>query len=227
MLDKTGSSESSTDRLKTLMAAVGVQSFRALAQKAEVSEWAVRQLRHDRITQMRIETLHKLAAALDLSLPELLQVFGVVDDSLDGSEVAAIGQAEDQRDRISTLEAEYQRLQTQHEQQESLLQERFQKEVLAAIETWLLQWPTIAHAVEKNPDLPASRLVPIVQPVQDLLAHWGIEMIASVGAEIPYDPQQHQLMDGAAEPGDLVRVRYTGFRQGTHLLYRAKVSPVG
>jgi molecular chaperone GrpE (heat shock protein) len=94
------------------------------------------------------------------------------------------------------------------------------------LESWLLQWPTVIHAVEQNPDLPASRLVPLVQPVQNLLEQWGIAAIAPVGAEIPFDPQQHQLMNGTAAPGELVKVRYTGFRRGDTLLYRAKVSPV-
>jgi hypothetical protein len=33
-------------------------------------------------------------------------------------------------------------------------------------------------------------------------------------------------MEGHAEVGDRVRVRYTGYWQGEKLLYRAKVSPV-
>jgi len=58
------------------------------------------------------------------------------------------------------------------------------------------------------------------------LEHWGVESIAPVGAQIPYNPQQHQLMEGTAEPGEPVKVRYTGYRQGDKLLYRAKVSLV-
>jgi molecular chaperone GrpE (heat shock protein) len=58
------------------------------------------------------------------------------------------------------------------------------------------------------------------------LQHWGIESIAPVGAELPYNPQQHQLIEGTAEAGQSVKVRYTGYRQGDKLLYRAKVSLV-
>jgi molecular chaperone GrpE (heat shock protein) len=53
-----------------------------------------------------------------------------------------------------------------------------------------------------------------------------VEAIAPVGAEIPYDPQLHQLMEGNPQLGEIVKVRYTGYRQGDKLLYRAKVSPV-
>jgi molecular chaperone GrpE (heat shock protein) len=71
------------------------------------------------------------------------------------------------------------------------------------------------------------RLLPLVRPVEQLLQQWGVEAIASVGSELAYDPHLHQLMEGTAQPGELVRVRYTGYRIGEKLLYRAKVSPIG
>ncbi|NER81705.1 MAG: helix-turn-helix domain-containing protein [Leptolyngbya sp. SIO1D8] len=225
---------SATTVLKQLMATAEIPSYRALCRAAGVSEWAIKQLRKDRIAHMRIETLQKLAAALHLSLSGLLRHFGAIDANLSEkgtlSEAASIQSTEthaaDSRDRIAALEAEYQRLQTQMAEQEIVLRQRFQQEVLTLIEPWLLQWPTVTHAVEKNPDLPATHLIPLVQPVQNLLTQWGIMAIAPVGSEIPYNPQQHQLMSGAAAPGTPVRIRYTGFRQEDTLLHRAKVSPV-
>ncbi|MGD1941368.1 MAG: helix-turn-helix domain-containing protein [Leptolyngbyaceae cyanobacterium] len=208
-----------TERLRQLMTAADIPSFRALAQRAGVSDWAVKQLRRDRLLQMRVETLQKLATALQISLPTLLSHFGAMELAAKGADTRA-------SDRIAALESEYQRLQTQLEHQETLLQQRWQREALTILESWLLQWPTVVHAVTKNPDLPASRLVPLVQPVQTLLEQWGIEAIAAVGAEVPYDPQQHQLMNGIAATGDLVKVRYAGFCHGETLLHRAKVSPV-
>lgn len=210
--------------LRDLMKAVEISSFRELCRRAEVSEWAVRQLRRDRIADMRVETLQKLAAALQIQLTELLSQFEVVKnaDSMSLHEAETV----DRGDRIAALEAEYQRLQTQLEEQESALRQRFQQEVLTTIESWLLQWPTVSHAVEKNPDLPASRVMPLVQPLQTLLTQWGVEAIAPVGSEVPYNPNHHQLMNGIAQPGEPVKVRYTGFAKGDTLLHRAKVSPV-
>ena len=216
--------ELATARLKQLMAAADISSFRALARQAEVSDWSVTQLRRDRIAAMRIDILQKLAAALKLPLPELLHHFGVLDALSPSAKTLPTTAAK--HDRTATLEAEYQRLQTQLAAQADRLQQQFQKETLNTLESWLLQWPTVVHAVDKNPELPASRLVPLVEPVQNLLKQWGLEAIAPVGAEVPFDPQQHQLMNGTADPGDLVKVRYTGFRQGDALLYRAKVSPI-
>lgn len=215
----TAPSPAATETLRTLMTAAEIPSFRALARQAQVSDWAVRQLRSDRIAAMRLDLLQNIAVALHLSLPELLGHFGVVDVGQPAADAAPDA-------RVAVLQAEYQRLQDQLQQQESTLQQQFQAEALAALESWLLQWPTVTHAVAKNPDLPASRLVPLVQPVQDLLVQWGVEAIAPVGAEVPYDPQVHQLMSGEADLGAPVRVRYAGYRQRGKLLHRAQVSPV-
>lgn len=209
-----------TERLRSLMTTAGIPSFRALARQAQVSDWAIRQLRGDRIQTMRLETLQKIAAALNLPLSELLRQFGAIADASSVSHDAAQDVA------LASLQAEYQRLQTQLENQATQLQTQFQMTALSTLESWLLQWPTVTHAVEKNPDLPASRLVPLVQPVQTLVEQWGLAAIALVGATVPFDPQVHQLMNGHAEPDDLVRVRYTGFRHQGKLVYRAKVSPV-
>jgi hypothetical protein len=94
----------------------------------------------------------------------------------------------------------------------------------------MLQWPTAARAAQQvpisGPALPAARLLPLVRPVEQLLQQWGVEALAPVGEQVPYDPHRHQLMEGSAEPGEPVLVRYTGYRQGDKLLFRAKVSPL-
>jgi molecular chaperone GrpE (heat shock protein) len=216
--------ELATARLKQLMEVAEISSFRALARRAEVSDWSVTQLRRDRIAVMRIDILRKLAVALGLPLANLLSHFGATDTASASAQPPS--PTAQKVDRAAALEAEYQRLQTQLQDQADQLQQQFQKESLAVLESWLLQWPTVIHAVKQNPDLPATRLVPLVQPVQTLLEQWGVEAIAPVGAEIPFDPSQHQLMNGTADPGERVKVRYTGYRQGDTLLYRAKVSPV-
>jgi molecular chaperone GrpE (heat shock protein) len=127
----------------------------------------------------------------------------------------------------AALRQEYQRLQQQLAQQRETLRQEFQQSSLQVLESWLVQWPTAAYAAQQNQQLPAARLLPLVRPVEQLLQEWGVDAIASVGSEIPYDPHLHQLMEGTAQPGELVRVRYTGYCQGDKLLYRAKVSPVG
>jgi molecular chaperone GrpE (heat shock protein) len=88
-----------------------------------------------------------------------------------------------------------------------------------------LFFPTAAHKVRANPQLEAIKILPLVEkPLEKLLFIWGIQAIASVGAEVAYDPQYHELLQGNAEIGEPVKVVYVGYRQGEKLLYRAKVS---
>lgn len=227
------SSASYTAELQHLMQQVEISSFRALSRQAGVSDWQVKQLRQGRAAHMRLEPLLKLSQALGITLATLLEAFG----SPKGAHKTAIAstrqdarqdwQAKEAADKIAALQQEYQRLQAQLAQQEVSLQDKFQQDTLQALESWLLQWPTAAYAVQQNPQIPASRLLPLSRPMENLLDSWEVRAIAPVGSEVPYDPQRHQLIEGDAQPGELVRIRYTGYFYREKLLYRAKVSPVG
>jgi DNA-binding Xre family transcriptional regulator len=197
-------------QLQGLMQAIGISSFKSLAQAATVSEAQIRKLRRGEVAQMRLVTLQKLSHTLQLSLSELLTTFG------DASIVPA----------SPSWQQEYDRLQTQLAQQKADLWQEFQQDSLQILESLLLQLPTAAHAAQQNPQLPAVKLLPLLRPLDQLLDAWGVAAIAPVGSTVAYDPQQHQLMAGTAQPGDPVRVRYTGYRQGDRGLYRAKVSPI-
>ncbi|MBW4439755.1 MAG: helix-turn-helix domain-containing protein [Plectolyngbya sp. WJT66-NPBG17] len=195
-----------TPQIRELMRSRNLTTFRELRDRTGISEKQLLRLRRGQLQQLRLETLTQFAAGLELSLTDLLSMFDLVPPN--------------------AIQKEYDRLQTQLiEQRETLLQE-FQQSSLQTLEPWLLQWSAAAYAAQQNPQAPAVKLLPLVRPIEQLLQQWGIEQTAIVGSEVPYDPQQHQLMGGAAEPGDLVRVRYAGYQQYDRLLYRAKVSPV-
>lgn len=171
---------------------------------------------------MRLDVLLKLSQALQISLQELVANFS--EQELLPNKATP---PQELLQQITDLKTEYDRLQLQLQQQRLTLQQEFQQSSLQLLESLLLQFPTAAHKARENPQLSAVNIVPLVhKPLERLLQQWGIEAIASVGAEIPYDPLLHQLMDGIAQPGDIVRVRYIGYRQGDKLLYRAKVSPL-
>ena len=201
-----------TPQLQALMQSLGFSSFKSLAQAAAVSEAQIRKLRRGELAQMRLETLQKLSQALQLSLPQILTTFG---------NFAAPSSSE-----AKDLQQEYDRLQAQLTQQKAELWQEFQRDSLQILESLLLQLPTAAHAVQQNPQLPAAKLLPLLRPLDRLLETWGVAAIGPVGAEVAYDPQQHQLLAGMTKPGDLVRVRYTGYRQADRCLHRAKVSPI-
>ncbi|MBW4647215.1 MAG: helix-turn-helix domain-containing protein [Kastovskya adunca ATA6-11-RM4] len=208
-----------THQLQHLMQQVGVSSFKALSQRSGVSERQLRRLRRGEVAQLRTETLLQLSEALQVPLTQLLASF-----SPEASPSIAV--EKETSASLAQLRQEYSRLQAQLEEQREALQQEFQRSSLQVLESWLMQWPTVAAAVKKKPELEAKILLPLVEPVERLVQSWGVEAIASVGAEIPYDPQWHQLMEGTAQLGERVRVRYTGYRQGEKLLFRAKVSPV-
>lgn len=204
-----------TARLQKLMQQAGFSSFRSLAQTATVSEQQIRRLRQGQISQLRLQTLQKISRSLNLSLADLLTTFG--DQGRDQTLLKGDPEA---------IKQEYDRLQAQLSHQREALWQEFQQSSLQILESLLLQLPTAAHAAQQNPQLAAIKLLPLLKPIDRLLESWGIAAIAAVGSEVAYDPQQHQLMEGSAEPGDPVRVRYTGYLQVDRVLYRAKVSPI-
>ena len=211
-----------TQLLQDLMQKLGISSFKALSRAAGVSERQLLRLRQGKLEQMRVDVLLKLSPVLQMPLNELIATFSNVELL---QEKAAPTQ--DLLEEIADLRKEYQRSQQQIEQQREILLQEFQESSLQLLESLLLQWPTAAQKAQENPQLAAVKIVPLVQkPLEKLLQAWGVEAIALVGAELPYNPQLHQLIEGTAQPGETVKVRYTGYLQGEKLLYRAKVSPV-
>lgn len=200
-------------QLQNLMQQAGFYSLQQLSQKAGVSELQLIRLQRGLALQTRVEILLKISQGLNISLTELLATF------------APESVATADTPTPESLQQEYKRLQTQMEQQRESLSEEFQRASLQMIESWLLQWPTAATRAQENPQLAAVKLLPLLRPVQQLIEQWGVEAIAPVGAEVSYDPQWHQLLEGGVAPGETVVVRYTGYRYQGQLLYRAKVSP--
>jgi molecular chaperone GrpE (heat shock protein)/DNA-binding Xre family transcriptional regulator len=203
-------------KLTELVEKAGINNFRELSLRSGVSDRELFRLIYGLIGKISAENLVKLAQTLNITLNELLNYFWS-----ESANFPILSLPEDQSD-LTTLQQEYQLL----KQQQSNLSEEFQQSVLDLIESWLLQWPTVVTKVAQNPKLPAKSIIPLVKPLENLIKSWGIEAIASVDQEVSYNPQLHQLMEGSATPGELVKVRYVGYQQGEKLLYRAKVSPV-
>lgn len=209
-----------TSRLRSHMQTAGISSYKELRQQAAVSEWQIKQLRQGKAAHLRAGSLHRVSQVLRVSIAQLLAEFShLFPDSEPPSDTSVPLELE-------RLKQEYQRLQGQLVQQREMLWQEFQQSSLQALESWLIQFPTAAYAAQANPTVPAVRLLPLMRPMEQLLQDWHVEAIAPVGAELPYDPQMHQLIEGTAEAGDRVRVRYVGYRQGDKILYRVKVSPV-
>lgn len=210
--------------LQRLMERAKIPSQRALATKANVSRWQVRQLHQGHLDTMRVAILKQLAAALDCSLVELLEAFNQLAPAPSTRSFAkSTPDSNDSNHEATLLRQEYTRLQQRLEQQAQELRHQFQAEALGVIESWLTYWPTAAKAATDLDGFDAKKLLPLVKPVERLVETWGVTAIGAVGEELCYDPQQHQLARGMANPGDPVRISHVGYRHGDNLLQRAKV----
>ncbi|WP_427159491.1 nucleotide exchange factor GrpE [Aliinostoc sp. HNIBRCY26] len=236
-----------TPELQDLMQRVGISSFKALSRAAGVSERQILRLRQGALEQMRLDVLLKLSQVLQISLNEFVATFLIPVPNPQSpvpspqspvpnpqspipnpqSPIPSPQSPIPSPQELTDLRKEYERSQLQLEQQREVLLQEFQQSSLQLLESLLLQWPTAAQKAQENPQLAAVKILPLVQkPLEKLLQAWGIEAIAPVGAELPYNPQLHQLSKGTAQPGEIVKIRYTGYIQGEKLLYRAEVSPV-
>ena len=201
---------------------VSIDSLEDLSEVANVPELQIRRLLYGLIYKLSVENSLRLSQVFQLDLQKFISLFAEAENSDLPQE--NIAKQSTQNDR--SWQQEYQRLEREIAQQKDTLQLQFQQDSLQVIESWLIQWPTAIAAIAKNPDLPAERLIPLVNPVKELVANWGLTTINSVGEELAYNPQLHELMTGSAEPGTMVKVRYVGYKNGNELLYKAKVSPL-
>ncbi len=206
------------NKLKVLLEKAGLKNCQELSKTTGISQWQLTRLQYGLMHRITLETILNLAAALNISLEQLIATF------VPESKYPENWQPQPENKDGVRENQEYQRLQKTIEQQKETLEIEFQTASLQAIESWLLQWPTAVAAIGKNPELPAERLLLLIKPIEELVSHWGVEALYSVGEELPYDPQWHELTKGDANPGDMVQVRYVGYKQGGNLLYKAKVS---
>jgi molecular chaperone GrpE (heat shock protein) len=220
-----------TPQLRLLMQQAGIPSFAALAHQAGISTWQIDQLRRGKALELRTGAIARLSQTLNTSISHLIATFSdapAVAHAVARADASPASQAV-QSEPLAALQKEYERLQRQIDEQQAEAVQSCQRAALWRLESLLEKLPTALHAIEKNPELPASRLVPLLRPLDQLLADWGVTAIAPVGSEAAYDPQKHQLLEASGatvQPGDRIRVRFAGYYWGDRLLFRAKVSPV-
>ena len=214
--------ETNKQLLEDLMRQVNIADIYELSEKAGVARLPIIRIQRGLILNISVGAIARIAKALNISTDSLIDTFSDRDLAVK-TEPQIEG---NNHDALAACKQEYKKLQQEMLQQQEFLEAEFQSSSLETIESWLLQWPTAAMAVHKNPSLPAARLLSLVEPVEELLKQWNVTAIATVGEKVTYDPQYHQLIKGTAEIGDVVEVRYVGYKQEDKLLYKAKVSPV-
>ena len=204
-----------TEILRLLMKQVGISSFQILSERTGISRRAIDTLRKRDAATLRYADLAKLAEVLQIEVTEVIAKF-ISDSNNPESPIL----------EVAALREEYQRLQQKLEQQKLELRSQFERETIQQLESLILQLPSAAHAAQQNPNMLAKNILPLLRPIDALLQKWGITAIGSVGKEVDFDSQKHQLMEGSDEikEGDVAIVRYVGYMQGEKLLYRARVS---
>jgi molecular chaperone GrpE (heat shock protein) len=202
--------EDYTLKLQALMHKVGIKSFRKLSELTGTSDRTIRKLRSGELNPLRWQTLVKISSTLQITVTELLDIFGA--------------QSNSNTQQLELLHQEYRQLQQQLQQQRETLQTEFQYQSLQTLESLLTYLPAAKYAATNQPDFPASKIFPLLQSIDRLLTQWNVTVIGEIGTQIAHDPHYHQLIEGTANPGELVTVRYMGYRQGEKLIFRAKVS---
>lgn len=218
---KQYSYETNQQLLQDLMRQVNITDIYELSNVAGVARLPIIRIQRGLILNVSTGAIAKIAKALNISIDSLIETF-----TEPGTNIQTETPPSQSNDALAACRQEYHKLQQEMLQQQEFLEIEFQKSSLETIESWLLQWPTAVAAVNKNPQLPAARLLALVEPVEQLIKQWNVETIATVGEQVAYNPQYHQLIKGLAQPGEMVEVRYVGYKQEDKLLYKAKVSPI-
>ncbi|MBR8828679.1 MAG: molecular chaperone GrpE [Gomphosphaeria aponina SAG 52.96 = DSM 107014] len=124
----------------------------------------------------------------------------------------------------AALEQQCRRLREELQQQSSQLTADFRSATFEQLQSLLTNYPTACKMAEIKPDLPAKNLVALFVSLENLLASWGYEVIGEPGEKVSYNPQWHQPDRAEITPGELVYIRFVGYREGDRILIPAKVS---
>jgi hypothetical protein len=125
---------------------------------------------------------------------------------------------------IEALRNECLRLREALQEQGVELTNEFQQSTFQQLQTLLTNYPSVRQLVELKPELPAKNLISLFTSLDNLLESWGCEAIGKVWEQVAYDPQLYQPDTGDLEVGELVYIRFVGYRKGNHILTPAKVS---
>lgn len=217
-------------RLRERMESLGISSFRQLAKQCGVSRYCIEKLRKGEVETFSVTIAARIAAGLHLSLMDLLSWAGDIEHPVASVLPARVLPASSQPDyQEPDYQREYEHLQMQFLTQRDLLQAEFQKEAIDRLESWLRNWPKVVYTVTHDkPDLLASKVLPLLRPLDDLLKAWGVETIGCLGDRVPYNPHHHQLMTNSDSllPEAIVEIQRPGYLHQGKLIFRAEVSLV-
>ncbi len=134
----------------------------------------------------------------------------------------------DSGDRIAeilALKQECLNLREQLEQQSDRLIDEYREATFQELQSLLTQYKSVQQMVETKPDLPAKNLIALFTPLDNLLQSWQYEPIGETWQQVAYDPQLHQSDRPDISEGEMVYVRFVGYKSHAgDILVPAKVS---
>lgn len=216
--------------LQVRMNSVGIPTWKALQEKSGLGRTTLRQVRSGKLMQLQLSQLNQLATALNWNIEELLQNFGIEgirssNEQPDDPAVIPLTNANaSNQPEIEELRQECLRLREQLQQQNVELTTEFKESTFKQIQTLLTNYPSLRPMVQVKPELPAKNIISLLTPLDNLLSTWGYELIGQAWEQVEYNPQLHQPDNSDIQPGELIYVRFVGYRQGERILVPAKVS---
>ena len=110
------------------------------------------------------------------------------------------------------------------QQQVDTLTADLHHDTFRTLQTLLVNYPSASKIAHAKPDLPAKNLTSMFAPLENLIHDWGYEVIGPIWGKVTYAPQLHQPDVADIQPGEMVYIRFVGYRHGETILCPAKVS---
>ncbi len=207
--------------LRERMNQLNIVDWQDLGEKAGLSRFGVRLVRQGDVGKLTVDQLRRLATVLNLNFQEFDRTLL----ALPLSTTITTNPSE-----IEELKQQCFRLREELQQQKTQLTADFRRATFEQLQTLLTNYPAARKMAEAKPDMPAKNLSALFTPLENLLSSWDFETIGLAWEQVSYNPQLHQPDVEDITEGELVYIRFVGYRDGEQILAPAKVSrslPVG
>ncbi|MEG4801055.1 XRE family transcriptional regulator [Microcoleus sp. ARI1-B5] len=201
--------------LRERMNQLNIVDWQDLGEKAGLSRFGVRLVRQGDVGKLTVDQLRRLATVLNLNFQEF-------DRTLSALPVSAT--ITTNPSEIEELRQQCFRLRDELQQQKTQLTADFRRATFEQLQTLLTNYPAARKMAEAKPNMPAKNLSALFTPLENLLSSWDFETIGSAWEQVAYTPQLHQPDVEDITEGELVYVRFVGYRDGEQILAPAKVS---
>lgn len=217
--------------LQERMNQLEIPSWKALAEKSGLTVLQLRLARQGAIAELKLSQLIQLATALHWKLEELLHNFAAVSSAITEKIEPSFTPTQIQEEFLlasahqeEELRQQCLRLRDELQQQKSQLRADFREATFEQLQPLLTNYPSARQMAEAKPSLPAKNLSALFTPLDNLLESWGIEPIGFAWEQVAYNPQLHQADTDSIAEGELVYIRFVGYRAQERILCPAKVS---